>query len=203
MKQLDMQQVEDNWNQLIKLCGVIEDDRRESIEKMLEELGERLMLAPASGRASYHNAFPGGLVDHSLRVLKNAMTLSKTFDVFEDIPKSSLIIASLFHDLGKVGEPGEDGGDYYVEQTSDWHREKLGEYYKINDDIDYMATSLRSIFILQSYGVYLNQDEYLAIYLHDGPTIDKNKPYFMKEPNLSTLLQVADLLATKEEKDLQ
>jgi len=197
---LTPEQIENNWNIFEKLCEKT-GDRSEAIEKMLTEMGERACITPASGRESYHCAYPGGLIDHTLRVFDNARNLRKSFDFFSDIPIESVIIASLFHDWGKVGDPGQDGTDYYVEQTSDWHREKLGEHYKYNDDIDYMKTSLRSICTLQSYGIILNQDEFLAIYLHDGPIEDKNKPYMMKEPKLATLIHMADHLATKMEKE--
>ena len=197
---LEFDKIESNWKTFEKLCTKL-GDRSSQVKKMLSDLGERACIAPASGREEYHCAFPGGLVDHSLRVLSNARTLSKTFDFYKDLPVESIIIACLFHDWGKVGEAGKDGKDYYVEQESDWHREKLGEFYKLNKELSYMKNSLRSVFLLQHYGIHLTEDEYLAIYLNDGPADDKNKPYTMKEPKLATLVQQADYLATKMEKE--
>ena len=95
---------------------------------MCDVIGERLAVCPASTRDSHHSAFPGGLVDHSLRVLANALKITKAFGW--ELPKDSLIIGCLFHDLGKVGDVEND---YYVPQDSDWHRNKLGEFYKINE----------------------------------------------------------------------
>src|SRR4051812_7305779 len=126
-------EIEANYLKFRALCEKV-GDRSEALVGMVDALGERLALCPASGRLSYHLACPGGLVDHSLRVLKNAFALAKTFNY--DVSKPSLIIGSLFHDIGKVGDVNDD---YYVPQASDWHREKLGEMYKHNENIPYLS----------------------------------------------------------------
>jgi hypothetical protein len=83
--------------------------RSEACLTMIDALGERLATCPASSKVSYHNAFPGGLIDHSLRVLSTASKLCKTFNY--NLPKESLVIACLFHDIGKVGD---DVDDFYL-----------------------------------------------------------------------------------------
>lgn len=193
--------IESNWNRFEEICGKL-GDRSEPVLNMLSDIGERLCIAPASSRRSYHNAFPGGLVDHSLRVLDNSIAMLKALkDFYGDIPKESLIISCLFHDLGKLGEPGKDGADYYLPQDSQWHQDKLGEMYKNNPDITFMKHSLRSLMILQHYNIKLTCDEYLAIYLHDGAGEEKNSPYLMKEPKLAVLVAQADLIAATMEKE--
>ncbi len=172
-------------------------DRTKPAQALVEELSERICLAPASTRTAYHNCFPGGLVDHTLRVLGNAFRLCKTFGW--QVPRDSLILVCLMHDLGKVGDLEKD---YYIEETSDWHRDKLGQLYKYNDDLQFMDHCERSIYLLQHFGVNLSQDEYLAIRLHDGQYVDGNKSYSMKEPALATIVHLADLIAAKQEKDV-
>ena len=198
---MSVDRIEENWNTFTKICEK-SGERSELISEMLGDLGERACISPASGRKDYHCAYPGGLVEHSLRVFSNARKLVSTFEYFSDIPLESIVISCLFHDWGKVGEPGKTGLDYYVDQESDWHREKLGEFYKLNKDITYMKNSLRSIFLLQHYGITLSEDEFLAIYLNDGPVDEKNRPYTMKEPRLVVLVQQSDFLATKMEKEM-
>lgn len=172
-------------------------DRSEAALAMIDHLGERLALCPASSRKEYHSAYPGGLVEHSLRVLSNALKLSKTFGW--DLPKESLIIACLFHDLGKVGD---DENDLYLPQDSDWHRDKLGEMYKHNRDIQYMTVPDRGLWLCQHFGLKLSQEEFLSIKLNDGQYADENAPYKMKEPTLADVVHIADYISTKQEKNL-
>lgn len=172
-------------------------DRSEPALALVDHLGERLALCPASSRKEYHAAFPGGLVDHSLRLLSNALKLCKTFNW--EVPKDSLIIGCLLHDLGKVGDHDKD---YYVPQDSDWHREKLGEMYKHNKDILYMTVPDRGVWLCQHFGLKLTQEEWLAIKLNDGQYAEENAPYKMKEPLLADVVHLADYISCKQEKNL-
>ena len=150
-------------------------DRAPAALQLVDHLGEKLAMCPASSRNEWHNAFAGGLVDHSLRVLTNAMRLCKAYGW--DIPRDSLIVAALLHDIGKVGFVGDDGEvvDYYVPQESEWHREKLGENYKKNKGMPYLTTRDRSIHLCQHFGLKLKKNEYLSILLNDGFILDENK----------------------------
>lgn len=172
-------------------------DRSEPALALVDHLGERLAMCPASSRKEYHAAFPGGLVDHSLRLLSNALKLCKTFSW--EVPKDSLIIGCLLHDLGKVGDHEKD---YYVPQDSDWHREKLGEMYKYNKEILYMTVPDRGVWLCQHFGLKLTQDEWLAIKLNDGQYAEENAPYKMKEPLLADVVHLADYISCKQEKNL-
>jgi len=172
-------------------------DRSEPALALVDHLGERLAMCPASSRKEYHAAFPGGLVDHSLRLLSNALKLCKTFNW--EVPKDSLIIGCLLHDLGKVGDHEKD---YYVPQDSDWHREKLGEMYKHNKEILYMTVPDRGVWLCQHFGLKLTQDEWLAIKLNDGQYAEENAPYKMKEPLLADVVHLADYISCKQEKNL-
>lgn len=195
-KSLTPEEIETNWNRFVGFCEKL-GERAPALLKMCDELGERLATCPASSRLSHHNAFPGGLVDHSLRVLGNAFKLCKAFGWDSVVSKESLIVGCLFHDFGKLGDTQKD---YYVPQDSDWHRDKLGEIYKINDDMQYMTVPDRGVFLLQHYGVKLSRDETLAILLNDGQYADDNKPYRMKEPLLADVVHIADVISTKQEK---
>lgn len=193
---LTPEEIEQNWKRmqsLLEKCG----DRAPDAIRMVEALGERLALCPASGKRDYHNAFPGGLVDHSLRVLGNAVRLTGTFGW--QVPRDSLILACLLHDLGKVGDHERD---YYVPQTDQWRVDKLGEEYTYSKEIQYMTVPDRSIFLCQHFGLKLKQDELLAIRLHDGFVVEENKPYCLKEPLLAHVVMTADYIATIQEKGL-
>jgi len=193
-EELTPEEIEANWTKYRTMLEKL-GSRTETALTMVTALEERLCLAPASGRTDYHNAFPGGLVDHSLRVLGNAAKLCKTFGW--DVPKDSLILACLFHDLGKVGDVEND---YYVPQDEQWRIDKYGALYKINMEMQYMAVPQRSLFLCQHFGLKLTQDETLAILLHDGQYVEANKDYCFKEPLLADIVALADVIACKQEK---
>lgn len=190
---LTAEDIEKNFNKLRSLCEKL-GDRSEGALNLVDSLGERLALCPASGRKDFHNSFPGGLVDHSLRVLGNAMIYAKTFGW--NIPRESLVISCLFHDLGKVGD---HVNDYYV-PAEDWKAKKYDELYSYNQKIQHMSVPHRSVFLCSHYGLSLTQDETLAILLNDGWVIEENKQYCLKEPILAHIVMTADYVATMQEK---
>jgi len=194
--ELTPEQIAENFE---KYRGFMEKlgDRSDAALSLVDGLGERLALCPASSRKEYHHAIPGGLVDHSLRVLSNALKLVKAFGW--DVQKDSLIIGCLLHDLGKVGDHEQD---YYIPQTDGWRVEKMGEVYKHNKDMQYMTVPDRGVWLCQHYGLRLTQPEFMAILLNDGQYADENAPYKMKEPLLVDIVHIADYISTKQEKNL-
>lgn len=195
---LTAEQITENINKVHSFVSKIKDDeRRNAVQLLLEKLDERFAIAPASSRLKQHSCFPGGLVDHSIRVLANALKI-KDFYPENNISKDSLIIVCLFHDLGKVGDLEND---YYEPQTSEWHKDKLGELYVQNKKLTYMTVPHRSLWLLQQFGIKLTQEEFVAVMIHDGQYTDANKPYSMKECMLADILHVADYLACKQESD--
>jgi hypothetical protein len=123
--------------------------------------------------------------------------LADAYDII--IPAESMVMAALFHDFGKVGDLDES---YYLEQDSDWHREKLGQMYKINEDMQSMPNAERGLWLLQHFGVQLTLDEWIAIRANDGAEAPENKPYgTLSIPNLALLTQHADQMAAKQEKE--
>jgi hypothetical protein len=190
---------------IIKNC--ISEPRKSKLIKLYEQYGERMMLAPASSHSTRHNCYPGGYVDHVLRVCDSAEGLYKTWNVIfknklNSFTKEEMIFAALNHDLGKVGDLTED---YYVPNDSDWHV-KRGQIYKINPKLNFMKVPDRSIYILQQAGIEISENEYLAIKLHDGLYSKGNESYLMAgspefalKTELPILLHHADHLSTLAE----
>ena len=97
-----------------------------------------------------------------------------------DTSTASIIRVGLLHEIGKVGDINND---YFLEQDSDWHREKLGQMYKYNENLPKMTVSHRTLYLLQSYGVTLTREEWEAIATSQGHHLDENKFYaYSKEP---------------------
>lgn len=184
--------IQSNWNMYEKLCNQL-GDRTPAVKELLETFGERAVMAPASGRIEYHNAVPGGFIDHSLRVMSKTISIAGALGV--KASKESLIISSLFHDFGKVGTVAEP---YYIFNDSDWHR-KRGMMYEKNPNIRWPNAEL-GLFNLSQFGVKLSEDEWLAIRLNDGQYSESNKEFSMKEPKLALLIHFADRWATQCEK---
>jgi hypothetical protein len=197
IKQLSEEQIKQNQELVMKLIHNMHEPRMSLVRAMLDgPVGDEYFMAPASTQVDFHSCFVGGLCHHSLNVVKS---LKKLTDALCPGKFSNQMISfvGLFHDLGKVGDGSQP---YYVSQTSDWHREKLGKLYEINKKCVNMPTSERGLFVLQHYGIELTSDEYLAIRLNDGPGVPENGPYKMREPELAMLLHWADRWATEQEK---
>lgn len=188
-----LEKMQENWDKFKKFCGKIDNEQQPAVFKMLDELEERMFVAPASSRVDYHNAMPGGYIDHCLRVLSHSVELAKAWKVSVD-PKE-LTMAALFHDFGKVGTKEEE---YYITEQSDWHR-KRGMTYKRNTKIAIPNAQL-GLFTLNEYGVKLSFNEYYGILLNDGAYAPENSGYSMKEPKLSVLIHMADRWSSQCEK---
>jgi hypothetical protein len=171
--------------------------RGNAVKGMLDQLPE-YFLTPASSRTDFHGCYVGGLVDHSLRVAVNLQTIAKALAPDKYDPKQ-LVFLGLMHDLGKVGDAGVP---MYIDQPSDWHRNK-GMLYEINKDLPYMPICDRTMYLLQKFGIPLTNDEYIAIRISDGPYEKANEKYGMKEPDLALLLHFADRWACAQEKRLE
>ena len=160
MSTLDAQAVEkitDNMKLFTSLIGKIKDeDVRKPLVDLVDEIGSRLAACPASTNVKYIGAFPGGLVWHSIEVLKVMKELNKIYDA--DISSDSLILTALFHDCGKIGDKDNE---YYGPPESDWHVKK-GMLFTINPDIANVPVSVRSLYWL-STGVPLSVEEIGAI----------------------------------------
>ena len=169
MKKLTAEQIETNWQTLMDIIEkYIGDDRKENLLKFYEDFKDRMMFAPASGKGHYHNAMPGGYVEHILHIIDMARDVKDTWynhDAKINFTDEELVFAAMHHDLGKVGDLDND---YYIPQESDWHRTNRGEVYTHNPDLQYMKVPDRGLCLLQHYGVKVTENEYIGIKLTDG-----------------------------------
>lgn len=207
---LTEQQISDNWNTFISLIDTyISEPRKTSLINMYTEFQDDLILAPAAGNENYHNCFPGGYIDHVIRVVNCSKELYQLWsNLGADISNftlEELIFSAINHDLGKAGAPGMP---YYVPNPSEWHRKNQGALYEINTKLHYMKVPDRSLYTLQKYGIEVSESEYLGIKLHDGMYSDANKGYFMAfkpefglKSNMTFILHHADHLASRIEHD--
>lgn len=206
---LDEIQMQNNWIRLRELINrEFSGERLENLNKMYDYFEERMSTAPASGREHFHNAFPGGYVDHVLYVIDNAIFLAEAWEKrgnIIDFTREELIFAAMHHDLYKVGNLEHD---YYVLNDSQWHREKQGLIYKTNDNIMNNSPSWRTLFLLAHFKIPFTEIEELGMLCTDG-LYSSDTEYVLKqfdvnkqlETHLPLILHAADMWAYRLEYD--
>ena len=205
---LTAEQIQTNWEEF---CNNIElwitGDRQKKLLEFYKKYEDRITMMPAAHKKEYHNAFPGGYVDHVNRVVKCALNIN---DVWVDMgvdgttyTLEELVFSAINHDLGKMGDEEHES---YIPQTDKWRREKLGEDYMFNKALQFASVPDRSLFLLQSHGIQYNFNEMVAIQTHDGLYDEANKKYlfsYMPEQkprtSLPFILHQADLMAARIE----
>jgi hypothetical protein len=205
---LTAEEIQQNW---MRLLGFIEDHisepRKTKLIEFYNQYSERLMLMPAAHKKEYHNAFPGGYVEHVNRVITCALHLHELWaQMGADIntyTKEELVFSALNHDLGKMGD---EENESYIPQDDKWRKEKLGEDYKFNDRIPFASVPDRGLYLLQSHGIQYTFNEMITIQTHDGLYDEANKKYLMtympeQKPRTSLpyIVHQADLMAARIE----
>lgn len=135
----------------------------ENVLSHLEELG--FFTAPAS--TAFHLNTPGGLLEHSVNVYKEAMAIREKQiellpEVADKLPADSIAIAALLHDVCKA--------DIYKE-TQKWRKDANGQWESCRSyEVDYSALPVghgeKSVIRLLQWGLQLTDDEILAIRWH-------------------------------------
>lgn len=185
----------------------ISEPRKSKLLDLYKAQEEILVLAPASSKAAFHNSFPGGYVDHVIRVTEIALSIAKVWKGFgaktETFTEEELVFSAINHDLGKLGLFGKAR---YLPNDSEWHVKNQGANYKPNGELPFLPVQDNSLFILQSAGIELSVNEYIAIKIHDGLYDDANKAYLISGQNESKLrsclpmiLHQADIAASRIE----
>lgn len=184
----------------------ITGERKELLKKLYIDHTERIMLMPAASIDHHHNTFPGGYVDHVMRVVDCALKLKNLWaetGAYINYTEEELVFAALNHDLGKIGS---EEAEQYLPNDSEWHKKNLGKIYKHNPVNPFLTVPDRGLFLLQQRGILVTLNEYLGIKLHDGLYEDANKSYYIshaKESKLRThlpiLLHHADHMASRIE----
>ena len=205
---LTAEQLQSNWEQFTGYINeYISSPRKEKLLEFYSKFEDRLVLMPASHKKEYHNAFPGGYIEHVNRVVECAL---KQYDLWESegcdmtsFTKEELVFSAINHDLGKMGDETHES---YLPQTDKWRREKLGEDYMFNKKLAFASVPDRGLFLLQEHDVKYTFNEMIAIQTHDGLYDDANVKYlktYMPEQkprtSLPYILHQADMMAARIE----
>lgn len=150
-----MELIKKNWNTYKTILSRLED---QNISILLEKLGERICIAPANSNNKQYGCYPGGIVVTSIKIAKAMQALNDFHGTPVDI--KSVYKVGLLHDIGRLGTIESD---WLLPQDSDWHREKLGNEFKINFDLPKLTHLQRTLFILNHFQVKLTEEEYFAL----------------------------------------
>jgi len=206
--QLTAEQIQANWNELMSFIeDYISEPRKTKLIEFYEKYAERLMLMPAAHKKEYHNAFPGGYVEHVNRVITCALNLHKLWEKMgadtTTYTKEELVFSALNHDLGKLGDEEHDS---YIPQTDKWRQDKLGEDYMFNDKLAFASVPDRGLYLLQAHDIKYSFNEMITIQTHDGLYDEANKKYLMTympetkpRTSLPYIVHQADLMAARIE----
>ena len=175
-----------------------------NIKLLFEHFDDRINNAPASGRPNYHNCFRGGWINHTLRVVKTSLKMKTHFEELGVKVKhsdSDVVLAAMFHDLGKLGDLDSP---YYLAQTDEWRRNKLNEWYTYNDKIENMSVTDRALWLLQHFNIQVSTEVWKAIKMSDGMFDAGNEGYYRTSTDSTNILHYivhfADWMSTVSEK---
>ena len=119
---LTAEQIQSNWEEF---CGNIEKyitgDRKKKLLEFYKKYEDRIMMMPAAHKKEYHNAFPGGYVEHVNRVVRCALKQADLWDAegadMSTFTPEELVFSAINHDLGKMGD---EENESYIPQTDKW-----------------------------------------------------------------------------------
>jgi len=209
---LSAEQIQSNWEEFhSNIKKYIKGDRQTQLLAFYTKFQDRLVMMPASHKKEYHNAFPGGYIDHVNRVVRCAL---KQYELWKEegadittFTVEELVFSAINHDLGKMGD---DTHESYLPQTDKWRKDKLGEDYMHNKAIAFAAVPDRGLFLLQQHDVKYTFNEMIAIQTHDGlydPANEKYLKSFMPETkprtSLPFILHQADMMAARIEFEIE
>ena len=163
--------------------------------KELEDfLGEEFFLAPASAYLSMYGCYPGGLVDHLLKVCKYAIQLNDLLPEKMRENKTSIVKCVFISQIGKTF--------MFVQNESEWHRTNQGKMYEYKtDDTISMSIGEKSAYYALKYGVELSEVEYQAVIFANRGETDKTGKWSYTQ--LAHLLKLGFEMALLEEKNGQ
>jgi hypothetical protein len=205
---LTAEKIQENWETLLNIIeNEISGDRGSRLLEFYNQYSERLIMMPAAHKKEYHNSFPGGYVDHVIRVINCAIELHNLWEKMgadsSTYTREELIFSALNHDLGKMGDEEHEA---YIPQTDQWRKDKLGEDYMFNTKVSFASVPDRGLYLLQSHGIQYTFNEMITIQTHDGLYDEANKKYLMtylpeQKPRTSLpyIVHQADLMAARIE----
>lgn len=183
------------YEKYAKYLGMFQD---ENLDNMLNTIGSRLLTSSYTLRTDEPYCGPGGIIKFALDSFSFANKMSKGLDnEVAGLSKKSLALITLLFPIGRMGDLEHN---LFIEQKSEWHRDKLGQLYDWNEKCPKMSVQHRTLYFLQHFGVKLTYEEMIGILCAGGMHLEDNKFYLHSLPQVSHLCIYAIDLAYENEK---
>jgi len=176
-----------------KIIELLLSTERKGIENLIQHMGENgFFTAPCSSQ--YHLCKEGGLAEHSLNVYKTMDNVAVSLEIYDTAKfTEELILTSLLHDLGKMGQYGKA---LYTENYLASGKISEKKPFETNKQLLAIPHEIRSIQIAERF-IELTEAESHAILYHNGLYGDLKYAYSGKETELSMLLHFSDLWCSR------
>lgn len=151
-----------------KFQDLLLSTEREGAQKVINNL-ERIGFFEAPASTRFHLSCKGGLLEHSVNVCETALKIRETFadnpSVIARLPRESVIIAALLHDVCKADIYREGSRNVKNPVTGVWESVPVFE-----TDFSRLPCGhgQKSVIRLLKWGFDLTEDEILAILWHMG-----------------------------------
>ena len=216
LSMINEEQIQQNKERFL---GLIRSIEREGIQmdRLIAQLeGSDFFTAPAS--TVYHNAYRGGLCEHSLNVydilvklITSIYPIEKTVDgiaTYEAAPSmDSIKIVALLHDFDKINKYERTVKNQKVYSETGTKYDEMGRYDWVSVP-GYKRKDNSQVFLLGTHGenstymtetfVPLSVEEHCAILNHhsvyDNPNLNVTAIY--NKYSLACLLHTADMIST-------
>tara|TARA_B100000242_G_C43035140_1_gene482554 strand:+ start:43 stop:645 length:603 start_codon:yes stop_codon:yes gene_type:complete len=185
--------IENLWAKYEKFLGMLQD---KGVNNLLEAQGQRIAECSFSQREKEPFCGMGGILEYSLELLKNAKKLNESLG-YQQVPRD-LISATLLSPIGYIGTINLDR---YVLTTSEWHKEKLGQYFDWNEACPKYKIQDMTLWFLQKYNIALDWNVWQAISLLNNIKSEENKFYGSHKDRLALLVSLAHEVTLKNEFD--
>ena len=167
-------------------------------EQMMNDLGEKIKMAPFSMSLEYGSAEPGGLIDVTLNVVckigaqinNNVMGRNGQDKIQHPllyVNPNMLMKVLLLLNIAKA--------DMFKENKNTWQKEKMGKMYDFVDHKTKMKLGQRSIYLCQKYGIKLEEEEFEAFFAIDSNVDETGACY---QSPLYTMVKITKMLTEVE-----
>ena len=167
-------------------------------EQMMNDLGEKIKMAPYSMSIEYGSAEPGGMIDVTLNVVckigaqinNNVMGTNGKDNVQHPllyVNPNMLMKVLLLLNISKA--------EMFMENKNAWQRDKLGKMYDFVDNKTKMKLGQRSVYLCQKYGIKLEEEEFEAFFAMDSSVDEMGESY---QTPLYTMIKITKMLTNVE-----